>query len=90
MVADDRSRHRLLEDLKIEETGAARGLPEAVEQLLHTFWGDVAADPLLAKLAAVLDICDDFDRFFVAEPLARSKRGIDLATSVETRFSFAS
>jgi hypothetical protein len=64
----------------MEKTGAARALPEAVEPLLHIFRGDVAADPWLAMLAAVLDICNDFDRFSEAEPLARSKRGIDLAT----------
>src|SRR5690348_12907785 len=70
IALEKESRHRLLEDLKIEETGVRDALPEEVAQLLRTFWGNEAvSDPSIAKLAAVLEICDDFDQFFEAEPL---------------------
>src|SRR5438067_4257699 len=65
------SRQRLLQHLKLDETGGQPALPEEVEQLLQTFWGnDVVGDPSTAKLAAVLEMCDDFDQYFEAEPLA--------------------
>src|ERR1700684_1207190 len=69
---DETSRHGLLHDLKIEETvGQPAAFPEEVAQILQAFWGtDAGSDGSSAKLAAVLEICDDFDQFFEAEPLA--------------------
>ena len=90
IAVDQTSRHRLLHDLKIEEAGDRPALPPQVEQLLQTFWGNEAAsDPSIAKLAAVLEMCDDFDQFFEAEPLAESKTAEESVNpSVETLFSY--
>jgi putative nucleotidyltransferase with HDIG domain len=84
------SRQRLLHDLKIEEAAGRPALPQEVEQLLQTFWGnDAVGDPSTAKLAAVLEMCDDFDQYFEAEPLAELEM-VDGAInpSVETLFSY--
>ena len=76
VAVDQPSRQRLLQDLKIEETASRPALPEEVEQLLQTFWGsDAVCDPSVAKLAAVLEMCDDFDQYFEAEPLAELQTG---------------
>jgi putative nucleotidyltransferase with HDIG domain len=87
---DETTRHGLLEDLKIEETLEQPGLPEEVGQLLQAFWGyDAVSDGSIAKLAAVLEMCDDFDQFFEAEPLAdldTTDQSVNL--SVETLFSY--
>jgi putative nucleotidyltransferase with HDIG domain len=92
VAVDQSSRQRLLNDLKIEETAGQPALPEQVEQLLQTFWGnDAAGDPSIAKLAAVLEMCDDFDRYFEAEPLAEieTETGDESVNpSVETLFSY--
>jgi putative nucleotidyltransferase with HDIG domain len=90
IIVDETSRRRLLDDLKIGETGARAALPEEVGQLLQTFWGnDGASDPSIAKLAAVLEICDDFDQFFEAEPLAEfDVADQSINPSVETLFSY--
>src|SRR5690242_13829336 len=46
IAVDDRSRHRLLQDLKVEETGGQPALPQEVARLLQTFWGnDAVSDP---------------------------------------------
>ena len=90
VAVDQTSRQRLLQDLKIEETGGRPALPQDVEQLLQTFWGnDAVSDPSVAKLAAVLEMCDDFDQFFEAEPLAEFKTADESVNpSVETLFSY--
>jgi putative nucleotidyltransferase with HDIG domain len=90
LTVNQPSRQRLLQDLKLEETEGRPALPEEVEQLLQTFWGnEVAGDPSTAKLAAVLEMCDDFDQYFEAEPLADLETD-DAAVnpSVETLFSY--
>ncbi|HTA68955.1 MAG TPA: HDOD domain-containing protein [Bryobacteraceae bacterium] len=87
---DETTRHGLLRDLKIEETVGQPGMPEEVGQLLQAFWGhDAVSEGSIAKLAAVLEMCDDFDQFFEAEPLAESgtaDRSVN--PSVETLFSY--
>ena len=90
VAVDQPSRQRLLHDLKIEETAGRPALPEQVEQLLLTFWrNDTACDPSIAKLAAVLEMCDDFDQYFEAEPLAEIETGDESVNpSVETLFSY--
>jgi HD-like signal output (HDOD) protein len=87
---DETTRHGLLQDLKIEETVGQPGLPEEVGQLLQAFWGyDAVSDGSIAKLAAVLEMCDDFDQFFEAEPLAESDTANQSVNpSVETLFSY--
>jgi putative nucleotidyltransferase with HDIG domain len=90
IAVDETSRRRLLQDLKIEETAGKPALPEGVGQLLQAFWGnDTGSDASVAKLAAVLEICDDFDQFFESEPLADVEAGDeDINPSVETLFSY--
>ena len=90
LTVDQTSRQRLLHDLKIEETAGRPALPQAVEQLLQTFWGNEAVcDPSIAKLAAVLEMCDDFDQYFESEPLAELETGDGAVNpSVETLFSY--
>src|SRR5579864_685437 len=90
MALAQASRSRLLEDLKFEETGVHDALPEEVGRLLQTFWGnEEVSDPSIAKLAAVLEICDDFDQFFEAEPLAEGEMADHSANpSVEALFSY--
>ena len=87
---DETTRHGLLQDLKIEETVGQPGLPEEVGQLLQAFWGyDAVSDGSIAKLAAVLEMCDDFDQFFEAEPLAElDTANQSVNPSVETLFSY--
>jgi putative nucleotidyltransferase with HDIG domain len=86
----ERTRQRVLEDLKINEAPGQPALPEEVGQLLQTFWGtEAASDPSIAKLAAVLEICDDFDQFFEAEPLAEFETADQSVNpAVETLFSY--
>ena len=89
IVLGDGSRDRLLKDLKLGETGGRAALNEEVEQVLQTFWGhDPAPDPTIAKLAAVLEICNDFDQFFEAEPLAEFDAAESVNPSVEALFSY--
>jgi len=90
IAVDELSRRRLLQDLKIEETAGKPALPEGVGQLLQAFWGnDAGSDASIAKLAAVLEICDDFDQFFESEPLADVEAGDQaINPSVETLFSY--
>ena len=94
---DETSRHELLRDLKIQETVGQQGafpeheaFPEEVAHILQAFWGsDAGSDGSSAKLAAVLEICDDFDQFFEAEPLAESDTANQSVNpSVETLFSY--
>jgi putative nucleotidyltransferase with HDIG domain len=87
---DETSRHGLLRDLKIEETVGQPAFPEEVGQILQAFWGtDAGSDGSSAKLAAVLEICDDFDQFFEAEPLAEFDTTDQSANpSVDTLFSY--
>jgi putative nucleotidyltransferase with HDIG domain len=89
VILSDTSRHRLVEDLKLEEVGQAL-FPEQVAQLLQAFWGNQAGtDASMVKLAAVLEMCDDFDQFFEAEPLADSEAADQSVNpSVETLFSY--
>ena len=90
LAFDAITRHGLLADLKIEEKAGQPALPEDVEHLLQAFWGNHAgSDGSIAKLAAVLEMCDDFDQFFEAEPLTEletADQSID--PSVETLFSY--
>jgi HD-like signal output (HDOD) protein len=87
---DETTRHGLLRDLKIGETVGQPGMPEDVGQLLQAFWGyDAVSEGSIAKLAAVLEMCDDFDQFFEAEPLAEVDTADRSANpSVETLFSY--
>lgn len=89
IAVDDASRRRLQRDLKVKETGEQAALPEKVVRLLQTFWGnEQAADASIAKLAAVLEICDDFDQFFEAEPLGDIETADSVNPSVEALFSY--
>ena len=89
IVSSDGSRSRLLKDLRLEETGARALLNPEVDQLLQAFWGnEPASDPSTAKLAAVLEICDDFDQHFEAEPLADFDTADSMNPSVEALFSY--
>ena len=87
VVTNEPSRDRLLNDLRLTEKPAAR--IEGVEQLLQTFWGnESSSDANVAKLAAVLEICDDFDQFFESEPLDEPETDQIANPSVETMFSY--
>lgn len=90
LVVNDRTRNSLLEALHLKESGERSALPENVAQLLRAFWGSAGAvDASIARLAAVLEICDDFDQFFETEPLPESEIGEQLTNpSVETLFSY--
>lgn len=58
VLREESSRERLLKDLHLEESGDRWLIPREVSQILR---GE-------GKLAAVLEIGDDFDEFFEAEP----------------------
>jgi putative nucleotidyltransferase with HDIG domain len=90
VTIDQTSRERLLHDLKLEEAPGCPALPESVEKLLQAFWGNEAeSDASIAKLAAVLEICDDFDQFFEAEPLGDVDTSDDSVNPwVDTLFSY--
>src|ERR1700719_2281005 len=91
IALDETTPHGLLHDLKIEETvGQPVAFPEEVGQILQAFWGcEAGSDGSIAKLAAVLEMCDDFDQFFEAQPLAEIDTSDESANpSVETLFSY--
>ena len=90
LVLADRSRLRLLENLRLYETGASVAVSDEVAQLLRAFSGtEKAADPVTAKLAAMLEICDDFDQFFEAEPMMDFEHEEPSPNpAVETLFSY--
>ncbi len=90
VLLDDQARARLLTDLGWRESGEQSLIPEEVRQILLTFWGrrDIS-DPSVAKIVAVLEISDDFDQFFEAQPLLDSAEADQCATSsVETMMSY--
>jgi HD-like signal output (HDOD) protein len=90
VISNESSRQRLLEDLRMKEAIGRSARPEGVEKLLQAFWGnEEESDPAIAKLAAVLEICDDFDQFFEAEPLGEINADGQVGNpSVETMFSY--
>jgi putative nucleotidyltransferase with HDIG domain len=89
VLLDDQARGRLLADLGCQESGEQSLIPEKVRQILLTFWRRRApSDPSTGKMAAVLEISDDFDQFFEAKPLFDPEEPDQCATSsVETMMS---
>lgn len=70
VLLDDPARRRLLADLRIEESGERSLLPDDVRQTLLVFWGrKEIPDTSIAKIVAALEIADDFDQYFEAQPI---------------------
>src|SRR3984957_7882335 len=70
IVVDDQARRRLLAEMHLEAKGERAFISEPVRAVLETLWGRRAiADAAMGKIVAVLEISDDFDQFFEAEPL---------------------
>src|SRR5258708_15304720 len=87
VLLDDEVRSRLLADLWVEEGKQPSPIPEDVQHLLEAFREHGPAEAPMAKLAALLEISDDFDQFFEAEPLEEQARG-GPDSSVETMMSY--
>jgi putative nucleotidyltransferase with HDIG domain len=90
VLLDDQARGRLLADLGCQESGDRSLIPEEVRQILLTLSGrrDIS-DPSIAKMVAVLEISDDFDQFFEAQPLFDQDKLDPCAnSSVETMMSY--
>jgi len=90
VLLDDQARGRLLAEIGLQESGEHSFLDDDVRRMLLAFRGrGEALDPSLAKLAAVLEISDDFDQFFEAEPLFDSEEPDQCAhSSVQTMMSY--
>lgn len=89
LLSDD-ARQRLLTDVGVQEDSGPPLIPEVVRHLLQVFWRrSLVADANDVRLAAVLEICDDFDQFFEAESLSESDASDECAnSSVETMMSY--
>jgi putative nucleotidyltransferase with HDIG domain len=94
IVLDDHARIHLLADIGLEESGDQSLLDEDARLILSMFRGRrEVSDPSIAKLIAVLEMSDDFDQFFEAEPLFESevvKKVSDPEVSVDELESVAS
>lgn len=90
VLLDDEVRWRLLADLRVEEGLEPSPIPEDVQQLLQVFReSNGPSDAPMAKLAALLEISDDFDQFFESEPLEeRARGGKPPDSAVETMMSY--
>lgn len=91
VLLNDHGRRRLLADLRMEEGGDQPAIAEEVRELLQAFRGGVRAPAAgLVKLATLLEISDDFDQFFEAEPVLEAERaaGHSMDSSVETMMSY--
>lgn len=70
LLLDDQARGRLLADIRFQESGEGSLLSPDVREALLTFWGRTEIpDPSIAKIVAALEISDDFDQFFEAQPI---------------------
>ena len=90
VVLDGDAQRRLLTDLGVKTSVGPALIPDAVTHLLQAFWRRrLVADAAEARLVAALEICDDFDQFFEAEPLSDTGDGDQFSNSpVETMMSF--
>src|SRR5579864_6048909 len=95
VLLNDNGRRRLLADLRVEEGGNQPPIPEEVRELLQAFRGGSATPAArLVKLATLLEISDDFDQSFEAEPLLEAERAAghstdsSVETSVESMMSY--
>ena len=70
ILLHDQARRRLLAEMHLEAQGERPFVGDDVRAVLETLWGRrPIADPAMGKIVAVLEISDDFDQFFEAEPL---------------------
>ena len=86
LLLDDAARQSLLKDLKLKEAAGESPIPEEIRALVQVFRGRRCIDdPILAKLIALLEISDEFDQFFEAEPYFGSEA---MNSSVEAMLSY--
>jgi putative nucleotidyltransferase with HDIG domain len=90
VILDGDAQRRLLTDLGVEAIAGPTLISEGTTNLLQAFWRRrKIADAAEARLVAALEICDDFDQFFEAEPLSDSSDCSEFSNSpVETMMSF--
>ncbi len=90
LLLDNEARGRLLADICLEESGEQSLIDEDVRQVLLTLWGRrEVADGSIAKVVAVLEISDDFDQHFEAQPLFAPDEPDQCANSaVQTMMSY--
>jgi putative nucleotidyltransferase with HDIG domain len=90
LLVDDEARRSLLNALHLKEGGENPPLAAVAPQLLKTLRGrKPSSDPGISRLAAVLEIADDFDQFFEAEPLGELDPGDTWTrSSVDTMMSY--
>ena len=86
ILLNERGRSRLLADLRLEE-GVGELIGDEVRELLKAFRGEAAASGRLVKLAALIEISDDFDQYFEAEPLLDTLES-PVSTSVDAMMSY--
>ena len=72
LVLDDGARSRLLAEIGFEESGEQSLFEEDVRRVLLALTERKEIDASTAKLVAVLEISNDFDQFFEAEPLVEA------------------
>lgn len=90
VLLDDEARARLLADIRVEEAGEQSLIPEDIRQVLLTFWNRrEISDASIAKVVAALEISDDFDQHFEAQPLFHADEPDQCAnSSVQTMMSY--
>jgi putative nucleotidyltransferase with HDIG domain len=70
ILVNDQASRRLLAEMHLTTTGEQPFISDDVRAVLETLWGRrPIGDPAMGKVVAVLEISDDFDQFFEAEPL---------------------
>ena len=89
LVIDDAARGRLLAEIGLKESGEKSLFEEDVRRVLLAFTERKEIDARMAKLVAVLELSDDFDQFFEAEPLFEAGDATECGhASVQTMMSY--
>ena len=88
VLSDDASRLKLLTDLRISERPDSSDRSDLVDLLSAFHASSPGADGKFARLATLLDIGHDFDRFFESRPFASAEEQGASNSAVETMLSY--
>ena len=86
ILLNDSGRRRLLADLHLEE-GGDEPIEVEIRDLLRAFRGEETNSARLVKLAALIEISDEFDQYFEASPLLDTLECTS-STSADAMMSF--
>jgi len=89
LLLEDTRRSKLCADLRLEERGEKALIPPEISRILQRFHGaHPESDQNLARLAAVVEMADDFDSFFEAEPFFESEPDLRPNSAIESMLSY--